>query len=87
MANTSDLRLSSVNWTLVSTDPAAITIKSNGINNWHVSIKDTAGAPDISLVGEVHLGGSDWESGSIIGGVYIRGTVDDLFSISVQAGV
>lgn len=87
MANTTDLRLSDREWVLVATNPDAITIKSNQSSDWHIAIKDTAGAPAASLAGEIHRGEATWEGGVIVGSVYIRGRAGNLFAITLQGGV
>ncbi len=87
MANTSDLRLTDGNWTAAAVNPEAVTIKSNGARDWQIAIKDTAGAPSDSLIGEMHFGRATWEGGPIAGTVYIRSAPDSLFAITVQPGV
>lgn len=83
MSNTANITAGSTSWVLVATSPTALTIKSNGPDTWHLAIKDTAGAPLDTLIGEIHQGYATWESGSVTGSVYVRSATGASFAVTV----
>jgi len=59
-------------WTLIASNPAAITVKSNMLPYMTFEITIAPNLPPTDFKGEQHPGGTSWESQGFAGNLYLR---------------
>lgn len=73
MASTTNITVTeSEGWRLISTDPKAVTLKSNSPSWYWFHVAIAGSEPSGDFVGELHGGGTSWESQGFIGNLFVK---------------